>query len=86
MKILLLVALVGSAMGLSMPVLAQQQKEIDPEVRRQIEAVSKQFQDTYNRGCCPVSTMLTGSRSDFFKLIWKSAYRKIGWQVLARAW
>jgi len=49
MKILLLVALVGSAMGLSMTVLAQQQKEIDPEVRNQIEAVSKQFQNAYNK-------------------------------------
>jgi ketosteroid isomerase-like protein len=49
MKILLLVALAGSAMGLSMPLLAQQPKEIDPEVREQIEAVSKQFQDAYNK-------------------------------------
>jgi ketosteroid isomerase-like protein len=49
MKILLLVALAGSAMGLSMPTLAQRQKTINPEVRKQIEAVSTQFQDAYNR-------------------------------------
>lgn len=49
MKILLLVALVVSATGFSMPTLAQQQKAIDPEVRKQIETVFAQFQEAYNK-------------------------------------
>jgi len=36
-------------MGLSVPTVAQQQKAVDPEVRKQIEAVFAQFQDAYNK-------------------------------------
>jgi len=49
MKIPLVVTLVGSAMCLSVPTLAQQQKAIDPEVRKQVEAVFTQFVDAYNK-------------------------------------
>jgi ketosteroid isomerase-like protein len=45
----LLVALVGSAISLSLPALAQQQRAVDPEVRKQIEALSTQFDDAYNK-------------------------------------
>ena len=49
MKIPLVVTLVGSAMSLSVPTLAQQQKAIDPEVRKQVEAVFTRFVDAYNK-------------------------------------
>jgi len=49
MKIPLVVTLVGSAMSLSVPTLAQQQKAIDPEVRQQIEAMVMKFDDAYNK-------------------------------------
>jgi ketosteroid isomerase-like protein len=49
MRIPLVVAIVASAMGLSVPAPAQQQKAVDPEVRKQIEAVFNQFQDAYNK-------------------------------------
>jgi ketosteroid isomerase-like protein len=40
---------VVSAIGLSVPTLAQQQKAVDAEVRKQIEAVFTEFQDAYNK-------------------------------------
>ena len=43
MKIRLLIALVGSAIGSAAPSLAQQQNTVDPEVRQQIEAVLMKF-------------------------------------------
>jgi ketosteroid isomerase-like protein len=49
MKIPLAVALLGSAMCLSVPTLAQEQKAIDAEVRKQIEAVLTEFRDAYNK-------------------------------------
>ena len=49
MKKPLVVALVGSAISLSVPTLAQPQKAVDPEVRKQIEAVFTEFQDAYNK-------------------------------------
>jgi ketosteroid isomerase-like protein len=49
MRILLLVGLVASAICLSLPALAQEQKAIDAAVRRQIEAALTAFRDAYNR-------------------------------------
>jgi hypothetical protein len=49
MKKPLVVAFVVSAIGLSVPTLAQQQKAVDAEVRKQIEAVFTEFQDAYNK-------------------------------------
>ena len=49
MKIHLLLALVGSAFGFVMPVFAQEQNTVDPEVRQQIEAVHMKFYEAYNK-------------------------------------
>jgi hypothetical protein len=49
MKKPLVVAFVGSAISLSVPTLAQQQKAVDPEVRTEIEAVFTELQDAYNK-------------------------------------
>jgi uncharacterized protein (TIGR02246 family) len=45
----LVVALLGLAIGLSVPGLAQEQNTVDPEVRRQIEALIVKFDEAYNR-------------------------------------
>ena len=49
MKTRLLFALVGLAIGFALPVLAQEQNTVDPELRQQIEAVLMKFDDAYNK-------------------------------------
>jgi hypothetical protein len=49
MKIRLLLALVGFAIGFVVPALAQEQNAVDPEVRQQIEDASKKRLDAYNK-------------------------------------
>jgi uncharacterized protein (TIGR02246 family) len=52
MKIRLLLALVGLAISFVcfvLPVLAQEQSTVDPEVRQQIEAVHKKFYEAFNK-------------------------------------
>jgi ketosteroid isomerase-like protein len=48
MKIRFLV-LVSLALSFALPTYAQEQRAVDPEVRKQIEAASAQFQDAYNK-------------------------------------
>jgi ketosteroid isomerase-like protein len=48
MKIRTVVALVGSAIGFALPIFAQQQDTVAPEVRQQIEAVLMKFDEAYN--------------------------------------
>ena len=49
MKTLLLLALVGLAIGFPAPTLAQEQKAVAPEVREKIEAVETEFVEAYNK-------------------------------------
>jgi ketosteroid isomerase-like protein len=49
MKIRFVIALVGLAISFAFPSFAQEQKGVDPEVRKQIEAVFMQFQEAYNK-------------------------------------
>ena len=49
MKIRFVAALIALAVGFAFPGFAQEQKAVDPEVRKQIEAVFMQFQEAYNR-------------------------------------
>ncbi len=44
----LIVSLVGLAIGFTVPVLAQEQNTVDPEVRQQIEATLTKFDEAYN--------------------------------------
>jgi ketosteroid isomerase-like protein len=48
MKILSLLALVGLAIGFPAAVLAQEQRTVDPELRRQIEGVNMKFDQAQN--------------------------------------
>ena len=49
MKIRLLFTLAALAIGLATPALAQLQNTVDPEVRQQIEAVTKRMEEVYNK-------------------------------------
>ena len=49
MKIRLLFTLAALAIGLATPALAQLQNTVDPEVRQQIEAVTKRMEEAYNK-------------------------------------
>ena len=49
MKIRSVVALLALAITSALPTFAQGQKAVDPEVRKQIEAVFAQFQEAYNK-------------------------------------
>jgi ketosteroid isomerase-like protein len=49
MKIRLAVALLGLAISFSLPTVAQDQKGVDPELRKQIESVFMKFQEAYNK-------------------------------------
>ena len=49
MKTLLLSALVGLAISFALPTFAQQQDTVAPEVRQQIEAVTKRREEAYNK-------------------------------------
>jgi uncharacterized protein (TIGR02246 family) len=48
MKIRLLGALVGLAIGFTVPAFAQEKDTVDPEVRQQIEAAQKKVDEAYN--------------------------------------
>ena len=50
MKIRLVVALVGFAIGFAVPTFAQEQNTVDPEVRQQIEAVNMKLLEARNKG------------------------------------
>ena len=49
MKIRSLLALMGLAVGFTVPTLAQEQDVVTPEIRQQIEAAVMKFQDAYNK-------------------------------------
>jgi ketosteroid isomerase-like protein len=49
MKARFLIALAGLAIGFVLPVLAQEQSTVDPEVREQIEALHKKFYEAFNK-------------------------------------
>ena len=50
LKMRLLLSLAGFALGLVLPVLAQEQNTVDPEVRQQIEAVLMKLVEAENKG------------------------------------
>jgi hypothetical protein len=48
-KMRLLPTLAGLAMGFAVPLFAQEQNTVDPEVRQQIEAVLMKLAEAYNK-------------------------------------
>ena len=60
MKTRLLFIIAGSIIGLALPVVAQEQNAVDPEVRQQIEAVLTQFDKAYNKSdAAAIAALLT---------------------------
>jgi uncharacterized protein (TIGR02246 family) len=49
MKIRLVVALVGFAIGFAFPTFAQEQNAVDPKTRQEIDAVSMQYGEAFNK-------------------------------------
>jgi ketosteroid isomerase-like protein len=49
MKVRLLLAIAGLAIGFTVPASAQEQNTVDPEVRQQIEAVLMKFGEAFNK-------------------------------------
>jgi hypothetical protein len=49
MKMTFILAFAGLAIGFALPGLAQEQDEVDSEVRQQIEAVTKRREEAYNK-------------------------------------
>ena len=48
MRIRLILTLAGLAVGIAVPVLAQEKDTVNPEVRQQIEAVLRKHEEAYN--------------------------------------
>jgi ketosteroid isomerase-like protein len=53
MKIRLLLAVVGLAVGLALPTLAQQKDTADPQITEQLKALSKKTDEAYNSNDAP---------------------------------
>ena len=49
MKIALIITLAGLAIGFAVPAFAQEPNTVDPEVRQQIEAVLKKFDEAFSK-------------------------------------
>jgi hypothetical protein len=49
MNMRLIPAFAGLAIAFALPALAQEQNSVDPEVRQQIEAVTKRREEAYNK-------------------------------------
>jgi len=49
MKMTFILTLAGLAIGFALPALAQEQNTVDPEVRQQIEAVTKRREEAHNK-------------------------------------
>jgi ketosteroid isomerase-like protein len=49
MKLRLVIALAGLAIGYAVPAFAQEQNTVDPEVRQQIEAALMKFDEAHNK-------------------------------------
>jgi Nuclear transport factor 2 (NTF2) domain. len=68
MKIRLLGALVGLAIGFTVPAFAQEQNTVDPEVRQQIEAALRKYDETYNTNdAAAIATLYTPDAVEVFR-------------------
>ena len=48
MKLPLLISLVGLAIGFAVPIRAQEKESVDPEVRQQIEALNREYDEAFS--------------------------------------
>jgi hypothetical protein len=67
-KMRLLLALAGFAVGFVVPALAQEQKTVDPEVRQQIEAVLTKYEDAFNKHhAAAIAALYTADADEVFE-------------------
>jgi uncharacterized protein (TIGR02246 family) len=68
MKMRLLLILAGSAIGFAVPVLAQEQNTVSPEVRHQIEEVLAKYEDAYNKhNAAAIAALYTADAAEVFE-------------------
>jgi uncharacterized protein (TIGR02246 family) len=68
MKIRWLTALAAFAIGFAVPVVAQEQNTVDPEVRQQIEAVLAKYHEAYNKNdAAAIATLYTADAVEVFE-------------------
>ena len=68
MKIRLLSALAGLAIGFAVPAVAEEQKTVDPEVRQQIEAAVTKYEDAYNKNdAAAIAALFTADAVEVFE-------------------
>jgi len=64
----LLLILAGSAIGFAVPLLAQEQNTVSPEVRQQIEEVLAKYEDAYNkRDAAAIAALYTADAAEVFE-------------------
>ena len=68
MKMHLLLALAGFAIGLAVSALAQEKDTVDPEARQQIEAVLTKYEDAFNKNdAAAIAALYTGDAAEVFQ-------------------
>ena len=80
MKMRLLVTVAGFAIGFVLPVLAQEQIMVDPEVRQQIEAVLKMREEAINKNDAAAVAALTLNT----RLRFGPGSRKVDWLPVSK--
>jgi hypothetical protein len=68
MKLPLLISLVGLAIGLDVPIRAQEKESVDPEVRQEIEAVLTKYEDAFNKNdAVAIAALYTADAAEVFE-------------------
>jgi uncharacterized protein (TIGR02246 family) len=68
MKIRWLPAFAAFAIGFAVPVVAQEQNTVDPEVRQQIEAAVTKYEDAYNKNdAAAIAALYTADAVEVFE-------------------
>src|ERR1700747_2611405 len=68
MKMHLLLALAGFAIGLAVSALAQEKDTVDPEARQQIEAVLTKYEDAFNKNdAAAIAALYTADAAEVFQ-------------------
>ena len=83
MKIRLLLALVGFAIGFALPIFAQEKDTVDPQIAQQIRALAIKFDEAFNRNdAAGVAAFYTEDGVDM--LPWGGAFH--GRQAIEKGW
>jgi uncharacterized protein (TIGR02246 family) len=68
MKLPLLISLLGLAIGLDVPIRAQEKESVDPEVRQEIEAVLTKYEDAFNKNdAVAIAALYTADAAEVFE-------------------